>query len=260
MPLGIAALLEQGACRSLLARPVAKTLWIRERSRYANRSSRIRANRRLRRHRERADIHPVSRGKLIAFEGIDGSGKSTQLKRLAQRLRDAGSDVVETREYTDGPIGRKIGEMARSGERVAPELELQWFMQDRREHVAEVVSPALERGQVVLTDRYTLSSVAYQGARGLDCKQILADNEAEFPLPDLALVFTLPADEGMERIRARKGEAAQPSFEQLGFQREVARIFAALDSSYVTRVDALGEPAVIEARVVAAVQQLGLLR
>jgi dTMP kinase len=199
-------------------------------------------------------------GKLIAFEGIDGSGKSTQLKRLAARLETAGHDVVSTREYTDGPVGRKIGEMARSGERVAPELELQWFTEDRREHVAEVIAPGLAAGKIILTDRYTLSSVAYQGARGLDWKQILADMEAEFPLPDLALIFRLSADEGMGRVRARKGEVAQPSFEKLGFQREVAKIFDALDSAYVARVDALGELDEIEERAVAAVSdRLGLL-
>ena len=82
-------------------------------------------------------IRPVKRGMLIAFEGIDGSGKSTQLARQAEQLNAAGHDVLTTREYTDGEIGQKIGAMARSGERVAPELELEWFMLDRREHVAK---------------------------------------------------------------------------------------------------------------------------
>jgi len=201
----------------------------------------------------------VNVGRLIAFEGIDGCGKSTQLRFVAARLRDAGHDVVETREYTDGVVGRKIGEMARSGERVAPEVELAWFLEDRREHVAEIIAPGLAAGQIILTDRYTLSSVAYQGARGLDWHEILRVNEAEFPLPDLALVFSLSAEEGMARVRARKGEVAQPSFEKLDFQREVAEIFAALSSAYAVRVDALGEPDEVEARMLAVVRdRLGL--
>jgi len=161
--------------------------------------------------------------------------------------------VVETREYTDGPIGRKIGAMARSGERIAPEVELEWFLEDRREHVAQVIAPGIADGKIILTDRYTLSSVAYQGARGLDWRRILADNEAEFPLPDLALVFTLPADVGMTRVRERKGEAAQPSFEKLGFQLEVAKIFAALDRPYVAFVDAIGSEQEVALRVDAVV-------
>jgi len=197
---------------------------------------------------------PVKRGLLLDFEGIDGSGKSTQLRLLAARLRAAGHEVVETREYTDGPIGRRIGAMARSGERVAAEVELQWFLEDRREHVAEVIAPGIAAGKIVLTDRYTLSSVAYQGARGLDWRRILADNEAEFPLPDLALVFTLPADAGMARVRERKGEAAQPSFEKLGFQRQVAEIFAALDRPYIACVDAIGSEEEVARRVAAVVK------
>ena len=194
-------------------------------------------------------------GRLIAFEGIDGSGKSTQLRRLAVRLREAGHDVVETREYTSGPVGRKIGEMARSGRRVSPELELSWFMQDRREHVAQVIAPGLAAGQVILTDRYTLSSVAYQGARGLDWQAILAANESKFPLPDLALVFTLSADEGMARVGARKGAVAQPSFEQLDFQREVEEVFAAQRSPYVAQIAASGEPDIVEERMLSVVRE-----
>jgi len=131
----------------------------------------------------------VNDGRLVAFEGIDGAGKSTQLARLAAALRAQGRSVVETREPTDGPWGRRIRAMARAGERVAPAEELRWFVEDRREHVAQVIRPAIAAGAVVLTDRYFLSTVAYQGARGLDPERLLAEAEAEFPLPDLALVL-----------------------------------------------------------------------
>lgn len=190
----------------------------------------------------------MSPGKLIAFEGLDGSGKSTQLVRLAVRLRAEGHVVLETREYTDGPWGRKIRSMAQSGDTVAPAEELRWFMEDRRQHVAEVIAPALERGELVLTDRYFLSTAAYQGARGLDPEQILSDNEAEFPLPHLCLLFELDAETGMRRVGTR-GAVAQPAFEQREFLEKVAEVFAGIERPYLVRVDASGTVDDVEARV-----------
>ncbi len=181
----------------------------------------------------------VARGKLITFEGIDGCGKSTQLALAAERLRVRGVDVLTTRQPTDGPIGRKIRAMAQSDERVSPEQELAWFMEDRREHTREVVEPALARGATILCDRYFLSSVAYQGARGLDPGEILAANEAEFPIPDLALIFEISAAEGMGRVAARGG-VAEPAFEDVAFLARAETIFAQLERSYIRRIDARG--------------------
>ena len=114
----------------------------------------------------------MNAGRLIAFEGLDGSGKSTQLARLAEHLTESigsgGPDIVVTKEPTEGPVGKKIRAMAQSGERVPPERELAWFMEDRREHVDTLLEPALAASAIVLCDRYSLSTVAYQGARGLD--------------------------------------------------------------------------------------------
>ncbi|MEM9175143.1 MAG: dTMP kinase [Myxococcota bacterium] len=179
----------------------------------------------------------MNRGTLIVFEGIDGCGKSTQLERLADGLRARGLDPVVTREPTDGPWGRKIRAMARSGEPVSPETELAWFFEDRREHMRTVVSPALEAGRVVLSDRSYLSTVAYQGARGLDAEQILADSEAEFERPDLALVFTLSPEAGLARVEARGG-TSEPVFENLPFQQRVAAVFATLEVEGLVRIDA----------------------
>jgi dTMP kinase len=179
----------------------------------------------------------VNRGRLLALEGLDGCGKSTQIGPLAEALRRAGHEVVTTREPTDGAHGRRIREMARSGERVAPEEELRWFVADRRQHVAQVVEPALAAGRVVLTDRYYLSSVAYQGARGLDWTAILADSEREFPAPDLALLFEIDPAAGLARVRAR-GNAIEHGFEHPEFLAQVAEIFGALACPYVERIDA----------------------
>ena len=179
----------------------------------------------------------MTRGTLIVFEGIDGCGKSTQLRRAAKGLRARGLEPVETREPTTGPYGQKIRAMARSDERVAPETELAWFFADRREHMREVVTPALEAGRVVLSDRSYVSTVAYQGARGLDAARILADSEAEFERPDLILIFELSAAEGLARVEAR-GEAREPAFENLPFQERVAEAFAALEIPGLARIDA----------------------
>jgi dTMP kinase len=194
----------------------------------------------------------VNDGKLIVFEGIDGCGKSTQLVLAAKALRARGLDVVETREPTDGPFGRRIREMARSGDRVPPKTELEWFFEDRREHMRLVVEPAIAAGEIVLSDRSYISTVAYQGARGLDPKRILAASEAEFRHPDLVLVFVLSAEEGMARIEAR-GAVVEAAFEELGFQRRVAAVFETLELDGLTRIDALREPEAIAKDVLAAI-------
>ncbi len=200
----------------------------------------------------------VKRGKLIAFEGIDGCGKSTQLEMLAGALRGRGIDVVATREPTAGEHGQRIRAMAQSGERVDPKQELEWFVLDRREHVASVIEPGLAAGRVVLTDRYYLSSVAYQGARGLDAKSILADSEAEFPLPDLVVVIEIDPEKGLARVGARGG-VAEPVFEEIDFQRRVAEQFAALGCPYLMRVPGDGAPEAVHRRVAEIVlARLGL--
>lgn len=196
----------------------------------------------------------MNRGRLLALEGLDGCGKSTQVEPLAEALRRAGHDVLTTREPTDGPHGRRIREMARSGESVAPEEELRWFVEDRREHVAQVLEPALAAGRVVLTDRYYLSSVAYQGARGLDWGAILADSEREFPAPDLALLFEIDPAAGLARVRARGG-AIDRGFERPEFLAQVAEIFRALEPPYVERIDAAASVEVVSEAVRERVRQ-----
>ena len=195
----------------------------------------------------------MNRGRLIAFEGIDGCGKSTQLERLAASLRALGYEVVETGEPTPGPTGRRIREMARSGRELAPDQELRWFVEDRRAHVAELIEPALRKGCLVLTDRYYLSTVAYQGARGLDAQQILTDSEAEFPVPDLVLLLQIRPDRALERVRERGG-VIEGVFERQDFLEQVAAIFGEIDRPYLERVVADGEPDEVEAIIASCVR------
>lgn len=182
----------------------------------------------------------LTRGRLVALEGIDGCGKSTQAERLAAALRAYGIDTLRTREPSDGPSGERIREMARSGVALEPAEELRWFVEDRRVHVAERIEPALAAGRWVITDRYYLSTVAYQGARGLDWREILEKSEAEFPRPDLALLFELPPADALARANTR-ADAPQPVFERIDFLERVAAIFDTLDLPYLVRIDASGD-------------------
>jgi len=196
----------------------------------------------------------VNRGSLIVFEGVDGSGKSTQLALLAETMRAAGREVVETGEPYDCEWGRKIRQMARSGQGVAPEQELEWFLEQRRMHVRDLVGPSLAAGRVVLSDRYFLSTVAYQGARGLDAETLLAECEAEFPIPDLVLLLEIDAGSGLRRV-AERGGPREPAFEEGAFLQRVAAIFHGLDRDYIARIAADGEIAAVRQRVLSEVRQ-----
>jgi dTMP kinase len=200
----------------------------------------------------------VNRGQLIAFEGIDGCGKSTQIERLAAVLRAAGREVVLTREPTDGEFGRRIRATAGSGEEISPDEELRWFVEDRRAHVAEVIRPALGAGKIVLSDRYYLSTVAYQGARGCDSARILDESESEFPIPDLVLLLEIEPQLGLARVRAR-GNAVETRFERSEFLEAVAGIFRRLDRPYIARIVASGAPGDVQRAVAECVgERLGL--
>jgi dTMP kinase len=197
----------------------------------------------------------VNRGRLIAFEGLDGCGKTTQIARLAELLRKAGHDPVVTAEPTDGEFGRRIRAMARgSAPAVAPAEELRWFVEDRREHVARCIGPALKGGRPVLTDRYFLSTVAYQGANGLDAEQILARSEAEFPIPDLVLLLELDVDVALARVHAR-AKPRDGAFEVRDRLERVAQIFRSLERTYITRLDASASEDAVALAIAAQVRE-----
>jgi dTMP kinase len=197
----------------------------------------------------------VNRGRLIAFEGLDGCGKTTQIARLAEAFQKAGHDVVVTCEPTGGEYGRRIRAMAHGGAPpVAREEELRWFVEDRREHVSGCVAPALAFGRHVLTDRYFLSTVAYQGANGFDPARLLAEAEAEFPIPDLVLLLELDVETALARVHAR-GARVEGAFEARGRLERVARIFASIERPYLTRIDASGNPEAVEVAIAERVRE-----
>jgi dTMP kinase len=178
---------------------------------------------------------PNAPGWLVVLEGIDGAGKSTVLRRLADHSRELGLVPVLSFEPTRGPWGMKLRQSMIDG-RLTLEEELGLFLKDRAEHVENVIRPALQAGKVVLLDRYYLSTSAYQGARGADPEEILAENERFAPRPDLVLLLDFDPTAGLERIRAR-GDAPN-TFEQLDQLREVRRIFLSLNRPFIQRIDA----------------------
>jgi len=191
-------------------------------------------------------------GRLIAFEGIDGTGKSTQIQLLAATLREMGYQVVTTFEPTDGEFGQRIRQLFESRDTVSREEELALFMADRRQHVSRVIAPALAAGRIVLTDRYYFSTAAYQGANGMDPAEILRQNEVFAPRPDLVVQIQLPVAVSLQRIKQLRGETPN-SFEQEAYLEQVAAIFDGLPGDFIVRIDGQGTPARIRELILAEV-------
>ena len=190
-------------------------------------------------HGEKNNSHRNRTGMLIAFEGIDGVGKTTQLRLLAEALTKMGHNVISTREPTNGPFGQKIRQVLVNRNEVSPEEELELFMADRREHVKKLISPSLSKGKIVITDRYYLSTAAYQGAAGRDEEDILKRNEAFAPIPDLVLLLVGEPSLGIHRIKSFRQEELN-DFEQKSNLSKVAAVFDRLKRDYIKRVDARG--------------------
>lgn len=144
------------------------------------------------------------KGKFICIEGVDGSGKTTQAKRLVKNLRSKGYDAVYTTEPSDGKIGTFIRDFVLSREsRVPIALEALLFAADRVDHVQADVEPLLEQGKTVVCDRYVCSSLAYQGAAGLDLDWMDCINRFALK-PDLTLFLDVPPEVGLNRLRRKK--------------------------------------------------------
>jgi dTMP kinase len=171
---------------------------------------------------------------FIVFEGIDGSGKTTQAKLLASHFESLGVPIVLTREPSDGAVGLRIRSMTT---RPSPEEETRLFTEDRRDHTNRVILPALDRGETVICDRYVYSSVAYQGARGVDIGRILADNSVFAPAADVTFLLEIPPDTALGRIRAGRSSPLSP-FEVREHLQAVAAIYRRLDDPFVCRIDA----------------------
>ena len=145
--------------------------------------------------------------------------------------------------------------MYKNRKSVTPEEELALFLDDRREHVAQVIAPALAKGQVVLTDRYYYSTAAYQGAAGHDPQKIIAANELFAPVPDMVIMLEAPVSLGVHRVQKLRGESLN-DFEQEGALARVAEIFAGLTGANIRRIDGTADAQAVHALVMAAVVEL----
>jgi dTMP kinase len=210
----------------------------------------------------------VRTGRLIVLEGSEGAGKTTQLGLLSERLRSAGIEVHSLRE----PGGTALSDSIRSllldpAQHISPAAEALLFMASRAQLVRDEIDPALDRGVIVLMDRFFLSTYAYQiDGRGLPEDQIRAANALATGglIPDLTVILEMTATEGMERASARGG---QDRIERLGdeFHGRVERAFARfasgdwqkqhLEAGAIVAIEGRGDPLAVHERLVEALAQ-----
>jgi dTMP kinase len=201
------------------------------------------------------------RGIFLVFEGPEGSGKSTQARKLADRFRACGYDVVLTREPGGTPIGEQIRKIVLGEANCAmlAETEALLYSAARAQHVREVIQPALEQGKVVISDRYADSTLAYQGGgRGLPMDQLLAvQTLATGGLwPDLRLLLDLPVEIGLARRLMAEGEVNRLDRTEVAFHQRVRRAYLELalaNPEGWAIIDAEQEPERVAVLVVEAV-------
>jgi dTMP kinase len=206
----------------------------------------------------------MARGRFITFEGGEGTGKSTQVARLVDRLRAQGREVIRTREPGGSHGGEAIRELVVRGsaDRWSARTELLLMFAARSDHLERTILPALEAGHWVVCDRFADSSRAYQGLAGgaeaafveaLDRHVVGRDQ------PDLTLVFDLPTEVGLERALARAQEDTRFESKGIAFHQALRQAFQAIVETHPERcllIDATGSVDEVEARVWAAVGTL----
>ena len=193
----------------------------------------------------------IDEGLFVSFEGPEGSGKSTQIRLLAEALGRLGYRVTQTREPGGSPVGREIRRLLlNTPVKPSPDAELFLFLADRADHVASIIRPALERGEVVLCDRYADSTFAYQGGgRGLSLPRLRRLNrEATGGLnPHLTFLLDIPAEKGLARAGKREaGKKDRMEKEKLAFHRRVRSAFLRFAKAEPKRIKVLDAGRTIE--------------
>jgi len=206
------------------------------------------------------------RGKFITFEGIDGSGKSTQLRMLSGELRFRGLDVLNTMEPGGTPLGRRLREaFLETEENVSPMAELLLFAADRAQHVNLLIKPALQEGKIVISDRYADATSAYQGAgRGFPEKTVnqIIKLATEGLMPDLTLFFDISVNRAILRTNSRDAQGSErknrmdsETTEFYGRVRDAYLKIAEKEPKRFRIIDANGSVEEIKAKVMEIVSQ-----
>jgi len=208
---------------------------------------------------------PGGRGKFISFEGGEGSGKSTQIKLLADRLAAARLRAIVTREPGGSPGAEIIRHLVLSGmgKLLGPDAETLLFAAARDDHVRTVIQPALSQGTWVLCDRFSDSTRAYQGRLGkvapavLNAMQRVTIGDLK---PDLTIILDVPVEVGLKRAAARRGAGAADRFEAEDIKfhhelRDAYRQIAAEDPNRCVLIDATPDPDVVAAQVWTALRE-----
>ena len=181
------------------------------------------------------------KGFFITFEGIDGSGKSTQIQKLAKFLEDNGFDIIITREPGGSVGGEEIRDLLLKGEvdRWSAETEILLFTAARRDHLERIILPALQDGKIVICDRFTDSTRMYQGMRGPKLRD-LVDNLTEEVIncdPDLTIIIDIDPEISLRRAKSRK--TAEERFEDFGvdLQKKMRKGFIDLSKEFNNRIE-----------------------
>jgi dTMP kinase len=174
---------------------------------------------------------------FITFEGLDGSGKSTQAELLAEAVRGTGREVVTTREPGGTPLGEQVRDLLLRGDEISPWAEAALFTAARAELVDRVIAPALDSGALVICDRYLDSSLAYQGvARGLGVDRVLELNLTAIrgQLPDRTFLLEIDPEDAARRV-GQEGDRIEQEDER--FRRQVANAYRLLAETFPQRIE-----------------------
>jgi dTMP kinase len=197
----------------------------------------------------------LEQGILIVFEGIDGTGKSSQCSLLAKSLDEMQVPNISLAEPTRGKWGMKIRQILSEGRGdISPQEELSWFINDRKEDIEKNIMPALQENKVVIMDRYYFSTAAYQGALGLNPDEIRLQNENFAPIPDRVLIFLSSAEACLERIESSRDQKS--SFEKLDYLENVQEIFKSFKGPNIRFIDNVGSLSEVHKKVLAEINDL----
>ena len=183
------------------------------------------------------------KGYFISFEGVDGSGKSTQIQKLADFLRSLSFDIVVTREPGGSIGGEEIRKLLLQGDvdRWSAETEILLFTAARRDHLERIILPAMKNGQIVICDRFTDSTRMYQGMRGPKLKKLvdMLDKEVIGHDPDLTILIDIDPEIGLRRAKSR--ETVEERFEDFGLelQKKMRKGFLDLSKQFNNRISVI---------------------